>query len=190
MGATETPSPTLLNSVIRVRQSSIRSVNLEHDLQNALIIDEYLLTGQSRSSLSRILNRLLGTAPTRAWTLTGPYGTGKSYFGLFLMNLMCPAHAGHKQARRLLEAIDPVMAEQVTTRFEMNAGKGYLAVPMAGARTSLQECLRAGLRQALRPYAEEAAIGKLLDELEPWGRKPKTGWSLAGCKRPRRRWPG
>jgi hypothetical protein len=165
----EAPSaPVALSELVRVRQSSIRSMNVEQDLENSLIIDEYLLTGQSRSSLSRILSHLQGSSPTRAWTLTGPYGSGKSYFALFLMNLVCPEHPGHARALELLQSVDPILTEQVLSRFEVHNGTGYLAVPMAGYRASLQECLRGGLQRALHPYAEHSGIPHLLTELESW----------------------
>lgn len=169
MATTEFPSTSIaLASLIRVRQGSIRSISVERDLQNNSIVENYLLTSQSRRSLSRILNSLLGPTPTRAWTVTGPYGSGKSYFAIFLMNLICAAHPGHGQAVDLLQSIDPLLNDQFITRFQVNTSNGYLAVPISGSRSSLQECLVVGFTQALRPYIQNAQISDLLTKLNQW----------------------
>jgi DNA helicase TIP49 (TBP-interacting protein) len=96
MPNTKEPSSTpSMSSFVRIRQSGLRSVNVERDLQSCPIADGYVLTAQARACLSRIMGGLTSGTYTRAWTLTGPYGSGKSYFGLFLMNLFGkdqPAH--------------------------------------------------------------------------------------------------
>jgi len=84
-----------LAAFVRIRQSGVRSVNVEQDLRQTKIAEGYVLTAQARRSMARILESVDSAAPQRAWTLTGPYGSGKSYFGLFLMNLLgvsSPAH--------------------------------------------------------------------------------------------------
>lgn len=163
-----TPVPASLSNYIHVRQSSIRSIHVVQDLQNALIIEEYLMTAQSRSGLHRILDRLYGASPTRAWTLTGPYGTGKSYFSLILMNLFCAAQTGHKRAVDLLRSIDPILTDQIIDRLELSSGLGLFSVPVAGSRHALPDCLRVSLQQALLPYCEQPAFQNLLRDLETW----------------------
>ena len=80
------PDPgTKLADLVRVRPSGIRSINIERDLLEPELAMEYVLTGQARQTLSRIVDGVEPATSTRAWTLTGPYGSGKSYFGLFLL---------------------------------------------------------------------------------------------------------
>ena len=96
-------SHSTLIHLLNVRQSGLRSINVEADLQSTTLVDEYVLTGQARSSLERMLVRFEGNSPARSWTLTGPYGSGKSYYGLFLMNLMGTAQASHKKVLKQLK---------------------------------------------------------------------------------------
>jgi len=157
-----------LSEFVHVRQSSIRSIHVVQDLQNELIIEEYLMTAQSRSGLHRILDRLYDASPTRAWTLTGPYGTGKSYFSLILMNLFCGSQPGHARAVDLLRSIDPFLTDQVIHRLDLGSGLGLFAVPVAGSRSSLPECLRNSLQNALHPYKDVPGFQKLHDDLDKW----------------------
>ena len=64
---------TMLMNYLNVRQSGLRSINVEADIQNDSLVDEYILTAQVRSSLERMLSRFEGNTPARSWTLTGPY---------------------------------------------------------------------------------------------------------------------
>lgn len=166
---TETPQASpLLSNFIQVRQSSIRSIHVVQDLQNALIIDEYLLTAQSRAGLSRILDRLFGTSPTRAWTLTGPYGTGKSYFSLILMNLFCAEQPGHSRAIDLLRTVDPVLTELINSSLKLGNSYGFFAVPVSSSRNALPDCLRTSLQNVLLPYQEKPAFQNLIHDLTTW----------------------
>src|SRR5687767_12467017 len=71
-----------IQAVVNIKQSGLRSINMERDLGNDTIAEGYVLTAQVRASVGRILNSFDSSTPTRSWTLTGPYGSGKSFFGL------------------------------------------------------------------------------------------------------------
>ena len=66
----------------------LRSVRLERDINEPDALDGYSLTAQARTVLRRMLASLLASGTERAWTLTGPYGSGKSAFTLFLTRLL------------------------------------------------------------------------------------------------------
>ena len=162
------PTPLPLADLIQIRQSSIRSINVVQDLQNLQVIEQYLMTAQSRSVLNRILERIFDSSPTRAWTLTGPYGTGKSYFSLFLMNLISAAQPGHEQAFQQLLTADPILAEQTGNILGSNSSLGFFAIPVSCSRTTLPECLRGGFKQALIPYLDNPLFKPLFSELDKW----------------------
>lgn len=156
--------PSLL-SVVKVRQSGVRSVNVEHDLNDPAVAQGYVLTAQALTSLTRILNGLSSASASRAWTLTGPYGSGKSFFSLFLMNLVCAQQPAHVVADGQLRAVDPLLAEQASQSANLSHTQGLLPIPIAGYRTSLQECLRQGLLQALQQFAKVEEIQKVMADL-------------------------
>jgi polynucleotide 5'-kinase involved in rRNA processing len=76
-----------LSELITVAPRYTRAINLERDAATPGAIDGYTVTITAREFLGRLAQSL--TAPTghRAWTLTGPYGSGKSAFALYLANL-------------------------------------------------------------------------------------------------------
>ena len=54
--------------------------------ENAL--DGYVLTVTARETLRRVIAALDHESTSKAWTLTGPYGSGKSAFALFIAKLL------------------------------------------------------------------------------------------------------
>lgn len=80
-----------LADLVRVFAGTTRSVNLEADFYREVDLESYILTSTVQSTLSRIGEGLVKPEGTKAWTLTGPYGSGKSAFCLFLANLFCPS---------------------------------------------------------------------------------------------------
>ena len=108
----ETRTEPTLASLVRVRPG-VRSISLETDLHQATLADGYVLTEQARVVLGRLLGRFAGAHTTRAWTLTGPYGSGKSYFSLYLMNLLAAQLPAHAAALAALAGEDGVLAAQV-----------------------------------------------------------------------------
>ena len=159
---------TTLAEVLNIRQSGVRSINVEADLQSGSLLNEYVFTGQTRASLERMLVRFEGTSSARSWTLTGPYGSGKSYYGLFLMNLMGTAQPSHKNVIKQLKAVDSILAGQVTHALNHGSTLGLLPIPITGFRSSLQECLKHGLIQSLGKQRGNASIKSLMREVEHW----------------------
>ncbi|GIV81897.1 MAG: hypothetical protein KatS3mg051_1251 [Anaerolineae bacterium] len=143
---TEQTFPSLANHV-HIHQAAIRAIRLDSDWHVPGVMPGYVLTAQARSSLERILAGLTGNHVARAWTITGPYGSGKSYFGLFLMNLLAKTQPDHLAALRTLAQLDEALAQQVQENY-LDSGQGFFPVPLTGYRAPLQECLREGLRGA------------------------------------------
>ncbi len=84
-----------------------RSIHLEKDSRGASPNGEYILTPTARKILRRLAEGIPDESPCRAWTLTGPYGVGKSAFAVFLTHLFCGTGQPGKQARWQLEKEDP-----------------------------------------------------------------------------------
>ena len=157
-------SGTKLSSFVHVRPSGIRSINIERDMQQPSLANEYVLTAQARRTLARIVDGVDDLTRTRAWTLTGPYGSGKSYFGLFVMNLMSAALPAHQHTVIELQKADPLLAGRVKQLIGTNGSRGLLPVPVTGYRAPLQEALVRGLNQALQPLSSDASIRQLLHD--------------------------
>src|SRR5262245_30681724 len=65
-----------------------RSIALDHDWTAPSALRDYIVTPLVRASSERIIRDLCTAEGPRAWSLTGPYGTGKSSFALFLATVL------------------------------------------------------------------------------------------------------
>lgn len=97
-----------LRDLIHLPRRFHRSVHLPRDWRDGndgSAPGGYVVTEAIRETARQILEELAasngGHAGTRAWTLTGPYGAGKSSFLLFLADLLTRARPRHEEARRL-----------------------------------------------------------------------------------------
>jgi hypothetical protein len=92
-----------LSSHFKIRQRYMRSVNLERDAEVPDCIEGYVPTPRAVDTFDRVLRAYASANVTRAWTLTGVYGTGKSAFANFLASSFGPeANGNRKNAARLL----------------------------------------------------------------------------------------
>lgn len=83
-------APPLLAETVKVRGRFHRSVHVARDWAGGLE-GEYFATPALLSLAEQIAEELSREAGTRAWTVTGPYGAGKSAFALFLTRILASA---------------------------------------------------------------------------------------------------
>src|SRR5215467_2500261 len=99
-------TPERLSSLIQVRQHHLRSAHLEH--QQGQLIETYIPTGRGLEVLHRISRAMTNSDAGRAWSLTGPYGAGKSSFALFVHALLGPdGDQAREIAETALQASEP-----------------------------------------------------------------------------------
>ena len=92
-----------LVNFVEVERRFRRSVNLDRDAGTPAALDGYIVTPAVRRALSQIADGLSEECGDRAWSLVGPYGSGKSAFAVFLAELLSPsASSGAKAAQKLL----------------------------------------------------------------------------------------
>jgi hypothetical protein len=96
---------------IHPRQSYLRAANLERHHDQA---EHYIPTGRALEILRRLLHTVEDPTVGRAWSLTGPYGAGKSSFALFLRTLLGPANNRRHRVEHALREADPGLADTLT----------------------------------------------------------------------------
>jgi len=97
----------LLGTHIAIRPQFRRSVNVERDRDES-VAEDYIPTARAIDVLRRLCDAMRQSRSVRAFSLTGPYGAGKSSFALFLRALLGPsAEEASKAARAHLGAFDP-----------------------------------------------------------------------------------
>ena len=111
--------------VVHVKGRFHRSVQLTKDWQGRADLSGYLVTPTVRDLVNRIVGELALPGGIRAWSITGPYGTGKSSFALFL-------------SRLLAQETEGLQAEALTNVAE---GKPLLPVLLVGQRAPLSRSL-------------------------------------------------
>lgn len=156
-------SPSL-DALVQIRRSGVRSIHIERDLAVTSVSQGYVLTAQGQNVLTRMLENLNSATPARAWTLTGPYGSGKSYFGLYVMNLLCRSLPTHEESMQQIAAVEPNLADRAQLVAGPSNNSGWLPVAITGYRATLQDCIRNGLRKALQPYLDDPDIAYLVND--------------------------
>src|SRR5688572_31490805 len=87
------------------RHAFRRSTNVVADSARQLIPIEYIASPCACRALDRIIGGFGNPGHGRAWTITGPYGTGKSSFAVFAAALLAGSrHPLHTRMAASLKA--------------------------------------------------------------------------------------
>lgn len=130
---------------VSIRGRFQRSVHLARDFYGARDLSGYIVTAKAREIVDRFSNALRTAGAGRAWSLTGPYGGGKSAFALFAAHLV----RGEGSALELLRETDP----EATQRFEEALPGAFCPVLVVGSRRPLREALLIGLAEGMEAFA-------------------------------------
>ncbi|MCY4000898.1 MAG: hypothetical protein OXF84_08860 [Bacteroidetes bacterium] len=123
---------------ISIQSSFQRSVNLVRDFYGEHEFDHYIVTAKSLELIERTIESLKMNPPRgNAWSITGPYGGGKSSFALYLSHLL----AGNRDACNQLEKSSPSLFNKLEDLGEIT----YCPILIVGSREPLNQALLRGL---------------------------------------------
>jgi hypothetical protein len=150
----------LLSSNVIVSRQFLRSINLEADLGRKDALNGYICQNTTRSLIENMAHQLNGSQQ-RAFTWTGPYGTGKSSLALILAALVTPSLK--QQAKRILHIQEN---DEIDTAFK-STEKGWIVLPVVGKRESVIATISKAIDKftgetTRRPSASNV-ISRLLD---------------------------
>lgn len=162
---TPRPAPRPLRALVRPPLRFHRSVYLPRDWGNRDAPGGYVVTGAIRETARQILEDLTTPGGARAWTLTGPYGSGKSSFLLFLADLLARKDPEHPEAERLRGDLFPKRAAPLTPLL-LQAEAAPLIPAVAGslAAAGLPTIRRRALALARSAAPSGAKCAALLSE--------------------------
>lgn len=106
-------SASKISDKIHVARRYVRAVDLARDYLDPGALDGYVLTPSARDAAVRLASGLSTSSSQRAFRIVGPYGSGKSSFGVFLSQLV--STGASSEARKLLSEAVPEAAAAVTT---------------------------------------------------------------------------
>ena len=78
----------LISKHVKIQNRYVRAVDLARDLHDPDSLYGYVVTPNVKDAIRRIINGLKPNSTLRAFRVTGPYGSGKSAFGLSLAGLL------------------------------------------------------------------------------------------------------
>jgi hypothetical protein len=125
---------------VNVNTKYTRSINLERDSSSDANIWPYTPTSRALQTIGRIVETINDKEAPRAWALIGPYGSGKSAFGLYLTQLLSrPGSAGAKNALDVLKRADEKLSKHTSNLMENSTG--YCCISLTGSPESLSNRL-------------------------------------------------
>ena len=159
----------LLSDIFRIKGRFQRSVHLERDFYTENVLDGYVLTATAREMLSRVISTLENEATSKAWSITGPYGSGKSAFALFAAKLLGnPDASTTQQALEVLKNGDATLHERFTST--NGNGKtslsGFCPVLISGERAPLSLNLLRGLERRFTASNSIALSTSLIHKIQ------------------------
>ena len=144
-----------LSDLFSITKRFQRSVHLARDFYTENALDGYIVTVKARETLTRLISAQENTATSKAWSLTGPYGSGKSAFALFAAKLFGNADTPTtKHALELLKHSDLALYERFLS-INGNREKtsvGFCPVLISGERASITRALLQGLEHGLKTF--------------------------------------
>lgn len=148
-----------------------RSTNLERDVRAAEFPDLYV-GARTQEVLDRLISAIEDPQRTRAWSLTGPYGSGKSTLGLIIDALLAPAGSRHGRAMELLHEANGTLAERLLGARKITSPTGFLGAVVTARREPLVSTLIRALHVAVtRRWARKIpnAVKTVMQGLEHGG---------------------
>jgi hypothetical protein len=148
-----------LDSGIKVRGRFHRSVQLARDWSNKRHLSEYLLMPTARELVLRILQGIQESQGIKAWSITGPYGSGKSAFALFLTDLLAQNSSIQPQAQLL----------RTEMGFQLPP---FIPLLIVGERSSIVPAFLSPLAESIQPVS--ASFAKKIKRLQQGTIKPSS----------------
>jgi hypothetical protein len=155
-----------LNQIVSVAPRYARAINLERDASSETALEGYVITSTAQALLSRVAASFADAGRHHAWTVTGPYGSGKSAFLLFLAALIGPqATTAGRLARRLLKEQHPDLSVEFASRRALTRD-GFCPVLVSGSPGSLITAVLRATLFSVAPYYRVGRRSEAFRELE------------------------
>ncbi|MBF2053915.1 MAG: hypothetical protein IGS03_10695 [Candidatus Sericytochromatia bacterium] len=156
-----------LRSLIQLDRRYSRSVQLERDMDHADAVRGYVITPRAQEALDRFFDALL-PGKTRAFTITGVYGTGKSSLAHFITALTSPSSTpSFESSWEILKALSPdALHTKWRQAFEQQVGsKGFVRAVVTARREPIHHTILRALVFGVTKYRAQHKQTALGDEL-------------------------
>ena len=155
----------LLSDIVKPGSNVARSVNIERDLEDEATLKQYIMTDKGVDIIDRFIAALAGEKIS-AWSLTGPYGMGKSAFVNFLLSLCGPDNQVTKTAASILKNRSPRLYENFSNLTGKHKKQGYLRIAATASFEPINRTLARAVQQAATHISCRPKVRKELTRLE------------------------
>ena len=132
-----------------------RSASLERDIARREPLDGYVVTARALDVVERIAATAANGVAGGAWSLTGPYGSGKSSLALLLDAAFGERDATRAAATELIEATSPAVADLLARAHQARGTdeRGFHRAVVTASREPLHHTVLRALESAvIRAY--------------------------------------
>jgi len=144
-----------MDNLIQLDTHYTRSINLERDADSSDVLKAYIPTSRAIQTLDKITETFNKKSIPRAWSLVGPYGSGKSSFAVFLSHLLEDQNLETNLiAEDILKRYNVPVADKITAH--TSGTNAYCIVLLTGSPESLSKrFVEALFQSALRYWVDE-----------------------------------
>lgn len=141
---------TTLADVLTVRSQFARSANFERDAESTESLDGYVVTARALDVVARVADAALGSAGG-AWSVTGPYGSGKSSLGLLLDAAFGPPGISRERALDKIAETSPAARDAVSQALSRHQARshGFYRALVTADREPVARTVLRGLHRAV-----------------------------------------
>lgn len=156
-----------IKNKVHVNTHYTRSINLERDANSIEVVNAYIPTSRALKLFSRVSEGFTNKQAPRAWSLIGPYGSGKSSSSVFLSQLLSsPELAINKAAFKNLKSTAPEVAKPFHK--EIAKSNGYLKVLITGSPEAMGKKIIQSLLESAQAFFSDfkGAAPKVVRQLK------------------------
>ena len=162
-----------LADYISIEERFARSVNLDRDFDRAEPLDGYILTERAIDVLQSFATRAASGISGGAWSLTGPYGAGKSSLAILINSAFGPPSNTRDLSWQLIQESAPEiidLIEQTHKRYGTSEKGFYRGLVTANQESVNQSIFRALHSAVIQRYgkippASQLRVAKILKNL-------------------------
>ena len=163
-----------LSKLIKVDNWFSRSINLERDKSSLDAVNAYVPTSTAIKTLRLILKTFNNSKISRSWSLIGPYGSGKSSFGIFLNAILQPSDSEQsKLAIKKIAEIDVELSRAYDQKLKNS--DGCINILLTGSYEGLTKKLFNAIAEVIKEsILEKSFKNKLLSFYKEHSEEPSS----------------
>ncbi|MDE0497519.1 MAG: hypothetical protein OXH86_09215 [Acidimicrobiaceae bacterium] len=140
-----------VSSVLAVAGRFARSANLERDVAATEPLEGYIITARSLDAVQRVAATAANAPVGGAWSVTGPYGSGKSSLAVLLDGAFGESGPVRDVALGLIESADADVSTLVTRAHDRHGtgGRGFNRAVVTASREPVSHTVLRALHSAV-----------------------------------------